>query len=262
MLSIDVALGAVCSSAWLANHFHVQLRVQAYCALGLTVWIIYTADHLLDAHRIKHQASSYRHRYHQQNFKLLTFAILLAILIDFVFVFYIRQAVFYSGLFLSCIITGYLLMSRWIGYLKEFFVAVLYCGGVLLPIVSIGGFQLISQHALLVTIFFITALINTILFSWFDRESDCVDKQQSLVSVVGEVGTKKIIWFLFMIQLVLVLYGSSVMSTMVLTMAILMVMNGVLLIIFLNWKWFSLNDKYRLAGDAIFLFPIFILLNS
>jgi hypothetical protein len=196
ILSIDVALGAVCSSVWLANFFQAQLRIYAYCALGLTVWIIYTADHLLDAKRIGHRASSERHQFHQHNFQVLLVAFIFATMADLGMVFFVRPTVLYSGLFLSMIIAIYLLFNRWLGSLKECLVALLYCGGVLLPIVSIAGLQVVYQNKILLLNFFITALLNIILFSWFDRERDKADNQQSLVLVLGDIVTRRLIYIL------------------------------------------------------------------
>ncbi len=260
VLSIDVALGAVFSSAALANLFQVQLRIYAYCALGLTVWIIYTADHLLDAYRIKHRASSDRHLFHQHNFQSLLIAIILATVIDLGLVSLIRTPVLYSGLFLSIVIAVYLLFNRWLGSLKECLVALLYCGGVLLPIVSIAGVQVVYQNKILLLNFFITALLNIILFSWFDRERDKVDNQQSLVLVLGDIVTRRLIYILFAVQLLLGMYNVIQAPTALSFLVVLLVMNGVLLIIFLNWRWFSVDDKYRLAGDAIFFLPLLHLL--
>lgn len=260
ILSIDVALGAVFSSAWLANFFQAQLRIYAYCALGLTVWIIYTADHLLDAKRIKHRASSERHQFHQHNFQVLLATLIFATMADLGMVFFVRPTVLYSGLFLSMIIAVYLLFNRWLGSLKECFVALLYCGGILLPIGSIAGMQVIYHNKIIVLIFFITALINVILFSWFDREKDKADNQRSLVLVLGDLVTRRFIYTLFTIQLLLGMYGVIELQAMLSFFVVLFIMNSVLLIIFLNWKWFSVDDKYRLAGDAIFFLPLLHLL--
>jgi len=260
VLSIDVALGAVCSSAALAHLFHVQLRVYAYCALGLTVWIIYTADHLLDAYRIKHQASSERHQFHQHHFQALLIAVILATVADIGMVFFVTPTVFYSGVFLSIVIAVYLLFSRWLGSLKECFVALLYCGGVFLPIVSLAGIQVIYHNKIIMLIFFVTVLLNIILFSWFDREKDKADNQQSLVLKLGDLVIRRLIYTLFAIQLLLGVYNAIEMPAIGSFVIVLFIMNGVLLIIFFNWRWFYVNDKYRLAGEAIFFLPLIHLL--
>src|SRR5689334_7150262 len=91
ILSVDVALGAVCCAAWFATLFEVTLRPHAFVVLGLTVWIIYTADHLLDAKRTEGVASTKRHRFHQQHFSFLVVVLILTVITDLVFVFFITQ---------------------------------------------------------------------------------------------------------------------------------------------------------------------------
>src|SRR5687767_3029402 len=101
ILSIDVALGSVCCAAWFAEIFNVNLKPYVLMALGLTVWIIYTIDHLLDARKIHVSASTERHRYHQTNFTPLLYALLIALLVDLIFVFLLRRIVFQWGIVLS-----------------------------------------------------------------------------------------------------------------------------------------------------------------
>lgn len=260
VLSIDVALGAMCSSAWLASLFLAQIRIYAYCALGLTVWIIYTIDHLLDAYRIKHRASSYRHQFHQKHFQVLMIAVVLALITDIIFVFFIRSSILYSGFLLSIVIAVYLVFNRWLSYLKECFAAILYCGGVLLPIASVVPLQELYQNIIVISSFFITALLNIVLFSWFDIDIDRRDNQLSLVSKSGDLITRKLIGILFMTQLLIIAFGAFMKPTMIVSFIVLLVMNGVLAIIFFKWRTFAIRDRYRLVGDAIFLFPLFQLL--
>ena|SRR5688572_29933788 len=94
ILSLDVAAGAVISALFFAQIFNVQIKPYGLLALGLTVWIIYTADHLRDAKKIKHRASTQRHRFHQQYFCSLTVFVGSAILLDAVTIFFIRRQVF------------------------------------------------------------------------------------------------------------------------------------------------------------------------
>src|SRR4051812_9177927 len=68
LLSLDVALGAVISAAFLGRILHVNILPQGFILLGIVVWLIYTADHLLDAWSMREAATSERHRFHQKNF--------------------------------------------------------------------------------------------------------------------------------------------------------------------------------------------------
>jgi hypothetical protein len=257
VLSIDVALGAICSSCWLANYFKVDLRIYSYLALGLTVWVIYTVDHLIDAKHIGHQASSKRHQFHQRNFNVLAVITSIFIGIDGVLVFFVRESIFYAGVALSLIITVYLLFNRWLTYLKEFVVAVLYCGGVILPVVSITGTEAVLQQVDLLVSFFLTALINVVLFSWFDWKIDQRDSGTSIVLSLGIDVVAKVLWILFLVQGALILWiGTHTFVDSVL----LGFMNGILLLLFVQAQAFTNDERFRLLGDAIFLLPVFTFL--
>lgn len=259
MLSIDVALGAVCCAAWFAVLFKVQLKPYAFIALGLTVWIIYTIDHLLDARKINGPASTERHRFHQQNFTLLLIILLLAVITDLLFVFLVRKIIFQWGLVLSTAMVIYFFVQQRLKYLKEFIVALLFSCGVLLPSWSLAQHQPDVSLALVISQFVLTALLNLLLFSWFDRHHDSRDKRESFVTFIGEERTKAILWFIFAMNYGLmalsILYSPSVVDKVV----IIFSMNTTLAFVFIRAHWFEMNDRFRLAGDSIFLLPVIYL---
>src|SRR5687768_5623813 len=130
ILSIDIALGAMICSRFLALLLDVAPRPYAMASLGLTVWIIYTADHLLDARRVRGAASTERHRFHQRHFTMLSVVVAAAVVIDAVLILFIRRQVLYSGVLIMAIVGLYLLFHNRLIFLKEVFVALLYCLGV------------------------------------------------------------------------------------------------------------------------------------
>lgn len=260
VLSIDVALGSVCCAAWFAEIFTVNLKPYALMALGLTVWIIYTADHLLDARKINKPASTERHRYHQRNFTLLLYALLIAVLVDLIFVFLLRKIVFQWGLVLSGCVLIYFLSQRYLKYLKEVTVALLFSLGVLLPALSLTQRQVDASDFLFIVQFVLTALLNLLLFSWFDRDNDNQDKRDSVVTFLGDQKTKLVVWFTFALNAVLM--GSSILFFPEIESKVLIIffMNAILLLIFIQPQHFKIDDRFRLMGDGIFLLPLLHLL--
>ncbi len=258
ILSIDVALGAVCCAAWFANYFDVRLRIYALICLGLTVWIIYTADHLLDARKVKGEASTLRHRFHQQYFKILFALMLIACIISFSLLFFIRAQVLHAGIFLISVVLIYLLVSHWLNFLKEIAVAVLYCGGVLLPALSLHLNMITRTDVFVMLCFFLTALINVIMFSWFDHDSDKHDDYNSFSIKLGSDFTKKLLTGLFIAQgicLILLLQAESFSPLILFT-----IMNSLLVMLFVRSARFSRSEHYRLLGDAVFLIPTLFLM--
>jgi hypothetical protein len=259
LLSLDVAAGAVICTVFFSRLLHVQLKWSGLVTLGLTVWIIYTADHLLDARNVKHSASTERHRFHQINFRGLVVLLFVAVVIDGLFLFSIRRPVLIGGLVLGFIIAAYFFLQRYFKFLKEFFAAILYCGGVFLVPLSLNSDPLTTGHVILLFQFFTTALINLLLFSWFDYADDKKDHRQSLATYFGVNATRILLIILFVINAALMTISFLEYSILVYATLVLVMMNLLLLIILLKKRFFIVNDRYRLLGDAVFLLPFFYL---
>ena len=97
--------------------------------------------------------------------------------------------------------------------MKEIFIAIVYTIGVLLPSISVTQQPMHNWPWLIIISFSVTALINLILFSWFDHARDLHDGNISFVTVLGEQTSRTVIVLLFLLVMVLVaahLYFSSV----------------------------------------------------
>jgi 4-hydroxybenzoate polyprenyltransferase len=174
--------------------------------------------------------------------------------------FFIYKPVFVWGLGLGAIVVVYFVLQKKLGFLKEPLGALLYSAGVLLPVIALSEKPIRSIISIPVILFFNTALINLVLFSWFDKDKDIVDKHASLVTIFGNKIAERFLYLVFILQSVLIIKSFQVTEPAVLI--IFSLMNLLLLLIFLRAKWFSINDRYRLTGDAVFLLPIiYIFLN-
>lgn len=258
ILSIDVALGAVCCGVWFANYFKVELRVYALLCLGLTVWIIYSADHLLDARKVKGEASTLRHRFHQHYFKGLVIVLVITSMLDFVLIFFLHTQVLHAGIFLICIVMVYLLLSRWLTYLKEIAVAGLYCGGVLLPALSLKESGFSTTEIFVMLSFFLTALINVIMFAWFDHALDVRDGNNSFSTKFGKDFTKRLLIVLFVLQVILLMI--LIITESFFPLILFGSMNSILYLVLIRSSEFNKSEYYRLLGDAVFLIPALFLL--
>ena len=256
ILSIDIALGAVVSALFLGKALQVHLDAVPLLCLGITVWIIYTADHLLDAKLISGVASTSRHRFHQQNFRAVFLALVLAIVINSIMLFFVGQKILVYGGILTLLICLYLTFQRHLSFLKEGVGALLYSAGVLLPTVTHAvKFASIYLWAL-IAMFFLTAFLNLILFSWFDLEYDQMDNHSSLVVQFGRRSITVFLYFLFALQLSIAILMTGTFGSLTLPFAIVIAMNFLLFLIFKKSQALAAEDRYRMAGDAIFLFPI------
>lgn len=259
LLSLDVAMGATISALFLIKLFSVDIRLQGLLCLGLTVWLIYTMDHLVDASKLKSQASTERHRFHQRNFRAILVLAVVILLTIIPLLFFIYKPVLSMGIGLGVLVVLYFIVQRKLSFLKELVGAMLYSVGVMLPVIALSELSYYSLIEIPSILFFNTALINLVLFSWFDKDKDKLDNHPSLVTRVGDGMSKGILYFLFFVQMVLFVYAlRNGISHLVLMVFAAMYL--VLLLIFVRSGWFAINDRYRLAGDAVFLLPLFYLI--
>lgn len=247
LLSIDVVLGAVCSALFFASIFNVSIHPQGLLSLALTVWIVYTIDHLLDARKVIGRASTDRHQFHQRHYCMLVPCVGAAMLLDALIVFFIRRPVLEGGVVLFAGVAVYLLVQQYTKILKEIFIAIMYTMGVLLPSVMVTRVPYHTWPWVLLTQFFLLALTNLLLFSWFDHELDARDKRSSFVTIVGQARTRIIISMLFMITALLTIFSHELKASCYILTA-----DSLLLCIFICPGFFREADRFRLAGDAIF----------
>lgn len=254
LLSLDVAIGAMVTALFFSRQLVAPVRAYGIIALGLTVWVIYTADRLMDVRHLSEPASSERHRFHQQHRQPLWIAIIAAVLIVCVLLIFIRQSVLTGGLILTPIITIYLLLQKRMP-IKELTVAILYTLGVLLPAWP-ESWHLIAPATGLIGQLFLIALANLILFAWFEWEVDSKMGQASLATRLGKktVGTLVVILFVIGISV-------SLADMMLHSISwIFLLMWLVLLCLFIFHSYFEQQERYRLWGDAIFYIPLIGLL--
>lgn len=259
ILSVDVSAGAVVCALFFARILDVSVGVPGLVVLGLTVWIIYSADHLLDARRIGEQAATNRHRFYQSYFRVMVWVTGLLAVTDAVMIFFIRPSVFHAGLVLGGAVTVYLLAQRYFGFLKELVGALLYTGGVVLPAFAFRDDRTIATDQWVAMFcFLLLAWINLLLFSLFDRESDEEHMQVSFTTALGEENTRRVVVALTGICISLCLY--LLLGTMRLPSLVLLVMSLVLVLLLRFQAYFGRNDRYRYVGDAVFLFPLTVVL--
>ena len=253
LLSLDVAVGAVIGSLFFAKIFEVAPSVPSLISLGLTVWIIYTIDRLLDIRDVMGEAASERHRFHQRYQTKLVLWLVMIMIIDFGLIFFIPATILKHGIALALVVAMYLLFRKRLHISKELLVAILYTTGVLLPVWPSSNRS--ADNFLFILLFFLIALLNLIVFSWFEKKNDIKDNQTSVATITDEKSIRSVLIGLFFITF-------SVCSFLTLQRAyyfvalIFFVMTVILLSIFLFKGFFFRNEFYRMAGDGIFFLPL------
>ena len=268
ILSLDVVVGACIGTVFVAKFLVVPITFSSLVALGLCVWLIYTADHLRDAYRLKRRvAHTDRHRYHQTRFKTIAVAWVIVAIIGLIVVFFLPWRLIYYGIGLLGAVAIYFVLTqrtslaRW--FPKEFMTALLYTTGIFLPSLAVYDEPLYWNIGVLFFQYFFLALSNLLLFSWFEVEVDLQDRHESFALSAGRPLTKSIILLCISVVVVTSLFMLLVVSTSPASSAAqgtVLAMGLGLLLIVLRPKYFQPGHRYRLLGDGVFLLPIIPLL--
>lgn len=252
-------------SAFVASFMKVTVDFSIYVSLFIAVWLIYTIDHLIDASRIKEKAHTFRHHFHQKYFRQLTVIWVVTFLCGVLFSVLvlpgstIKVGFIASALVIVHLVLVYLLGTRVSIFIqKELGVAFTYCVGIIVGPLSMSsglsgfGYFLIFQ-------IFILALLNLLEFSWFDRTLDLKQGQTSVVRGLGEKVVLEVVFFLFTLFVLTLVVAFLFFPEYGQYELILGLMGGALFLVFVFQNYFKIQERYRVFGDLVFLFPALLL---
>jgi hypothetical protein len=137
LLSLDAPVIALAWQALLARSFAIPLRPAGRIVLGLTVWVIYLADRLLDTRAAPLPGEPARHRFYRRHFRVAAAMLIVALAADLgLTLFALRPPVFHNGLLAIGGVGLYLAAFHWkpaaLRIPKEVAVALLFTAGVFL----------------------------------------------------------------------------------------------------------------------------------
>lgn len=257
-LSLDIVLGAIIFLSFLESFYNLSLSIHIYFALASAIWLIYTADHLVDSAKVR---ISQRREFHKKHFKTLIFLGGVVLALAFLNVYFLPYRILQNGAILSSFCIGYLLIVYFVPSLwfKEVLVSVGYASGVFLaPITlkeTVNLFDIIFAIHLLVV-----ALINLLVFSYYDKEEDEHSGFASLPIRLGLKKTQLLINVLVASSLVLSFFWMLIYDSLIELELIYVLMTLVLAAIYWKPSYFKIKERYRIAGDAIFYLPVLFLL--
>lgn len=259
--SLDVVAGAVISARWIGDYFDANIPSSAILALGLTVWIIYTIDHLLDARKIKSKDALFRHILHYKNAPYI-FGLIAVVIMVLIFVLQNLQPVLITyGLGLGFAVFCYLVFVHFVRkkvyWGKEWFIALVYATGICLP-----TFAYIQEVPSILIYFwlqlFLLASINLILFNMIEYK---VDKKQGFYSfstVKGVDFSRKVI--LFLLLAFSIIWSSSFLvfdaDRLLDYQAVFILMASVLAMVLSKEVVLRQEEWYRVVGDIVFVLPL------
>jgi len=268
-LSLDVVLGAILSSLFIAQLIGVTLSSPILVGLGIAIWLIYTTDHLIDAKSIEGKAINPRHAFHQQYFKIIVAFGILAFAIGLWNIVYLpMETIKFGGILIFCVGVYFVtirLADRKSLWHKEMSAAMIYSFGIFAGPLSLSGDIPYSTIFLFVQ-FSIIVILNLFIFPIYEEESDMKDNMKSLAITVGVGCLKRVINFLFVLLIILI--GVGMFELQMLSSGnnwffgqfIFLLMMGVLLSLMVWPNFFKKQHLYRLLGDGVFYLPLIMLL--
>lgn len=188
--SFDICLGVI--SLMLPLFFQISIKptLAWFFILPSSVWLIYFFDHLLDSMKLSTVISK-RHVFiqkHQFVFKIIAALIMIVNTVLVLKYFSFHQLTKSTWILLVCII--YFLLNyfkiKW--FIKEFFAAMIYAGGICFYPYLVNGSKFFSQ--IFVVAFcmqlFVLALINLLQISIRETNTDRDLQIKNLSNVIGQ----------------------------------------------------------------------------
>ena len=246
---------------WKLNKASPEYSFPVIFTLGLSIWIIYIVDRLLDNKKIDNCPTE-RHIFHQRYTKILWYFVGLLVLLCTILLFYLPHSVIIFGVIICLITSIYLFVVSKISSknnfqpYKEPITSLVYVSGVYGTTILHGPF---TFSVLIGVIFFLIVFQNLLLFSLFELKKNT--KAFNLAAYFGIKKSNSINLFItcFILVLSFILFHSSNITYQNRVVIVELSMSFCLLIINLFDSFFLINDRYRWVGDGIFLLPLVII---
>ena len=258
-LGLDIVLGALASSCFAARLFGTHPGLIWWIALALTIWLLYTGDHMLDAWRQRKKVQREMHYFLLKHRRLVIYSLGVVAVADFMLVSnLLDKELFKYALMLAGLVLLFYAMrhvfrkNRFLFIPGELFVLLLYMAGTWLgPVASVeGGFE--TSQGLIALIFGGVLLMNLGVISLYDIQLDSRMGISSLANMLGKKRTKNLlvvtgIGIYLVSALQFMVFDTDRYSQYAL---ILCGMATILLLVVYMPSHFRGNDLYRWTADA------------
>jgi hypothetical protein len=259
-LSLDIVLGALASSCFAAQLFGKNPGWVWWITLAMTVWLLYTGDHLLDAWRSRKKLERELHYFLMKNRKSMVWSMGVVAVADIMLILNLldqelmKYALVLAGLVLLFYAMRHIFRkNRLLSIPGEFFVLLLYMAGTWLGPVVVRENEFVAVHGMIAIVFAGVLLMNLGVISLYDIKLDSRMGITSLANLIGVKRTKKLL-----VGTAISIYLVSVLQFLVFEMdryfkyeLILAGMTTILLMVLFYPSIFRKNDYFRLVADAV-----------
>ncbi len=261
VLSLDICIGVIGSGAFAKTLLRASMKPVWWFLLPASVWVIYTADHLMDARKVGERSVNVRHKFHFDHFSLLAVtAAVTAVTCVLLAFLYLREMVFVGGFVMGGLAVMHILIAYWgkVRFGKEISVAVIYACGVWFAPFLNSGVVISPVYVIAFLIFILGAILNLFMNSVIEF---IIDHQEDQVFGMG-ISTRKAIR-----RAVIGISFAAVMGIVLFTIygfvrgfdpivlagyAYLLVVCAVPGIILFYEDFFAKDQRYRLPAELVF----------
>ncbi len=272
ILSLDVVIGSLASAIMVSKVLQFDPGFAWWIVLPVSVWIVYSADHLLDGYRLKSLTQNQCHLFHYKNRKsIIILIVTFSMIVTFLVIRYLPIEILIFGIALGVFTLFYLILIHRKGIYakikleKEFFISLIYTLGIWGGPIVLIEYHLTFPQLMILLIFLGIAFINTSLLSIFEYRTDEADEQQSIARRLGVKVTMKLLGALSLLLLVslfgsVIFYHSQIQilaSNIILALMIL-----VMLLMIYKQEYFQEGGKYKSLTEGVFWLPALMLVAS
>jgi hypothetical protein len=267
---VDVALAALGGGVMATRVTGALMPRTFYLLLPLSVWVVYTLDHLLDARRMGAAAHTPRHRFHFRYQHLLWPACAVGAVLCALLAFWgLSWLGLAFGAGMCGLVVLHLLIVKAAGSLaspllaKELGVGVIFTVGVWgLPLLRHRFNHPIDWPLPILIQYFLLVMVNLLTFSLAEATADAADHQTSFVLGVGPRAATGVTWAILAVHVALGVYVALAWPTRIpLVSELVFAAMAFMLASILLWpRWMHARERYRAIGDGAFLLPLLLAL--
>jgi hypothetical protein len=258
-LSLDIVLGALASSCFAACLFGSNPGLMWWITLALTVWLLYTGDHMLDAWRHRKKVEREMHYFMLKHRRLIIYSLgVVAVVNSMLIINLLDKKLFKLALILAGLVLLFYAMrhifrkNRFLFIPGEIFVLFLYLAGTWLGPMAAWEGTLETSHGLIALVFGGVLFMNLGVISLYDLQLDSRMGIASLANILGKKRTKNL-----MLATGMGIYLISVLQFLVFDTGrytqfalIACGMASILLLVVYMPSRFRKNDLFRWTADA------------
>ncbi|HRP68917.1 MAG TPA: prenyltransferase [Turneriella sp.] len=267
VLSLDIAIGVLGSGAFAKTVLHAPMKGTWWFLLCAAVWVVYTADHLMDARKVGKVAVNVRHKFHVEHFRIIfTTMCIVSLLCAILAWVYLREIIFMGGIVVGIFALFHLILAYWgkVRFGKEISVAVIYAMGVwFAPFLNHRG-AIDTLPILFFSFFLLAALLNLFMNSVIEH---ALDHKENLIFGVRPRFVQNIrkgviaisflsVLFLCALAIYFFFQTSPIDAACAFYVLLLCATPGAILYFD---RFFLVRQRYRIAAEWLFAFGLLLL---